>query len=269
MNSPGPEGPLTLRAALMAWCNPKLVDQARRLQQPFTAAALEMGGRPNLGLARPNSGEIGYYRPESYEQKIQHSEIAWRALLADWRRMLEAGSVQLLGSQTFPEPRAGLMKVNGNWAADLDFDFVNNTVSGLGQRYVAVQAWHGGLPQSAAPDLRGPTETDAITTASVRKLTDDEVLFLLEDYARRVVEDPASRLTMPVKLSFMPIIMRKLRQRFSIGEAIETLAGEAEALEAWIREKAPSHQTPSAGSIENVIRVEYRRLMAQSKAMIR
>lgn len=269
MNSPGPEGPLTLQAALMTWCNPKLVEQARRFQQPFTAAALELGGRPNLGLARPNTGEIGYYRPESYEQKILHSEIAWRALLADWRRMLETGSVHLLGSQTVPEPRAGAMHINGDWAADLDFDFVNNTVSGLGQRYVAVQAWHGGLPQSAAPDPRGPIETDAITTESVRKLTDDEILFLLEDYARRVVEDPATRLTMPAKVSFMPIVLRKLRHRFSIGEAIETLAGEAEALEAWIREKAPSHQTPSAGSIENVIRGEYRQLMAQSKAIIR
>jgi hypothetical protein len=268
MNSPGPEGPLTLRAALMAWCNPKLVEKARRLQQPFTAAALELGGRPNLGLARPNSGEIGYYRPESHEQKIQHSEIAWRALLADWRRMLETGSVQLLGSQTLPEPRAGSMNINGDWAADLDFDFVNNAVSGLGQRYVAVQAWCGGLPPSAEPDRPRLVEIDAITTDSFRKLTDDDVLILLEEYARRVVEDPASRLTMPVKPSFMPIILRKLRYRFATGEAIETLDAEARALAAWIKEKAPSHQTPAASSIENAIRFDYRQLKAQSKGMI-
>jgi hypothetical protein len=64
------------------------------------------------------------------------------------------------------------------------------------------------------------------------------------------------------KVSFMPIILRKMRARAEAGAMFDTLSAEAAELERWIQDKAPSHQTPTAGAIENALRIEYKRLKA-------
>jgi hypothetical protein len=73
---------------------------------------------------------------------------------------------------------------------------------------------------------------------------------------------------LPVKASFIPIIMRKMEYRFQSGEVMSSVAKEAEALEAWIKTKVNGHQIPSAVHIENEVRARYRRLKTASTASI-
>jgi hypothetical protein len=72
-----------------------------------------------------------------------------------------------------------------------------------------------------------------------------------------------SNLKLPVKVSFIPILRRKLQRRFELGENAPTLGAEAAALESWIKGKVDGHQTPTAGHIENELREDHRRLRAQ------
>jgi len=97
---------------------------------------------------------------------------------------------------------------------------------------------------------------------TVRELSDEDVLFLLEEHARRVTESKSYPVLDPgiTKVTFMPLILRKMQARAAAGELLSTLAAEAAMLENWIQEKAPSYQTPTAGTIENSLRQEYRRL---------
>jgi hypothetical protein len=147
------------------------------------------------------------------------------------------------------------------------FDLRANAVRRDSRTYLAVRAAKDPPPgspgqrneiQPAASEPPGP-----ITPQTAAALTDDEVFALLDEYARRVAEDEDSSLKLPVKVSFIPILRRRLRWRFENGENAPTLAADAAALEEWIKTKVDGHQTPSARHIENELRGDHRRLKAQ------
>ena len=261
---------LSLKEALQRWSDPTLVEavlveesrlapsEMAEFPRGWLSPLSDLGRRPDPDwvLARPNYGGL---------------IAAWRALEHDMCRRMAAAEFYLSGIQTKPLMTTEQRPIPGVWAAECEFDFMKDTITVGELRFVAVQA-------SRMPPTRGPGVTNAsgpavirpdITAESVRELADEEVFKLLEDYARRVVEDRSSKLSMPVKVSFMPIIRRKLRHRFETDAARETLGAEAHALAEWIKTKVPSHQTPTAASIENELRVDYRDLKAQSKATIR
>ena len=118
---------------------------------------------------------------------------------------------------------------------------------------------------SATPTVSG---CSPLRPEDVPALSDDTILALLEEHARRVVEGPDAKFVAPGKVSVMPLVKRKMEYRAGKGELLPDLAGEAAWLEAWIKESAPSHHTPTAGAIENSLRAVYRGLAPRSKAMI-
>jgi hypothetical protein len=195
--------------------------------------------------------------------------IAWEALEREFRPRLVAGEFQLAGVQMRPERCVDRVVIPGVWAADMKFDFCNNSLRIGDLRYVAVQATRGPAPdlgltaQSAVHRILPP-----ITEESVRDLGDDEVLLLLEEHARRVIEGPDGRLIAPGKISLLPIIRGKMRHRANRGELLLTLSAEALWLANWIASKVTLHQTPTASTIAKVLSSEYGTLKARSNAAI-
>ena len=124
----------------------------------------------------------------------------------------------------------------------------------------------GEAPVGATAPAGAPA---ALRPEDLPNLSDEMVLALLEEHARRVVESPDAELFPPGKISFMPLILRKMEARAAAGELLPELAGEAAWLAAWIKGKAPSHQTPTASTIENSLRSRYRPLKPRSKPTIR
>ncbi|WP_198370533.1 hypothetical protein [Roseomonas rosulenta] len=207
---------------------------------------------------------------------------AWDAVFDHVRLEVEKDTLQLTGRMMRPDLRQNAQPIPSVWGRALDFDLRAGTIFMQDQMFVGVEVSKQ-LPFGVIPDVgsdepcnrtgppvakneappaasepRGP-----ITPHTAANLTDDEVFALLDEYARRVVEDEDSSLKLPVKVSFMPILRRRLRWRFESGENAPTLAADAAALEKWIKTKVDGHQTPSAKHIENELREEHRRLKAQ------
>ncbi|MGG5823763.1 hypothetical protein [Falsiroseomonas sp. HW251] len=207
-------------------------------------------------------------------------DAAWDVLFRDFRQRVEAGRMHLSGIQTDPERHEARSAIPGVWVADYEFDFRASTVVGAGRRYVSVRLSE--LPYetatmqtlSGAPPvpLSGPAVAAApveVTAETVRGLTDEALFLFLEEYASRVVEEEGSELKMPVKVSFMPILRRKMRSRAAAGEMKGTLKAEANELEAWIKTKIDGHQPPTASTIEKQLNDDYRALKRTSKPDIR
>lgn len=268
------EPPLPLRAALELWCDPTLVEGVRARERELTEHEMSLvTERPRLvttaELTQPAADQWMKAPPD-----CSRLMAAWRALEADLRDRLIREHFFLRGVMTRPTLATEAVPIPPAWAADAEFDFVSNSVSVNDTRFSGVMASRA-APEaslrapvgSGGASLDPPARPDApapITMETVRSLTDDEVLTLLEDHARRVVENPDypaldSGIT---KVSFMPLILRMMRARAASGELMPTLAGEAAALEKWIQQKAPSHQCPTAGAIENSLRDHYWQLKA-------
>ena len=67
-----------------------------------------------------------------------------------------------------------------------------------------------------------------------------------------------SRTGYPGRPSISHLILEEFRRRAAAGEALPTLAKEAEALRAWADEAHPRLRRPTPGTIETQIRIEHR-----------
>ena len=258
---------LPLSEAVLTWCAPQLVEEIRKHERRCSRHDLISWRWPRLvpdAELRQPTGDDWMAGGSSSAPALRD---AWANLENECRRLMRAGEIYLSGVPVKPELTTETQLIPAAWASELKFDLIADAILLPGRKFANVLASKqppvviaGGL---ARPSGRLPL----ITPENLRELSDEEVFLIVEDHARRVVESPSANLS-PGKLSFMPIIIRKLRFRADHGELLETLAAEARALEAWIKGKVPSHQTPTVGTIENFIRIEYASKKAQSKAMI-
>jgi hypothetical protein len=191
---------------------------------------------------------------------------AWKKLERSFRRQIADGRLSLRGAAITLNPATAPTPIPNAWAADCSFDFDRDRVA-IGERVYgavtvsctpSVAAIINSAPHSAAP---GP-----ITAESARRLTDDEVLLLLEEHALRAIKGPDAKLIAPGKISLMPFVARKMRERAESGALLLTPRAEARYLAEWIAEKAPTHQTPKAATIEKVLRTEYGVLKQRASA---
>jgi hypothetical protein len=257
-------GPLPLLEALVRWSEPRLVEAVRvqeRRHTPHEMAQLTYLPRlcEEAELAKPPASGLMGGQTSSTPLRA-----AWEALERDFRARLVRGDFHLLGVQMYPHRSVEHVPIPGVWAADMKFDFCANSVRVGGPRYVAVKVVFGPAPAGGQVATAGRVGSPPITPKTVRDLSDEEVLLLLEEHARRVVEIAEYRALDPgiTKVSFMPIILRQMRARAAAGKLLPTWTAEAAELAKWIQQKAPSHQVPTAGAIENSLREEYWRLQA-------
>jgi hypothetical protein len=183
-----------------------------------------------------------------------------RAIVADMRPLIEDGRFHLRGVQTTPDARTFSEILPSVWAADFEMNLDTNAVEFHGRRFVRVRAFAGA---ASAHDV--PKAATALRPEDVPQLSDEAILTLLEEHAKRVVENDTPMFP-PGKISLMPIIRRKMEYRAKAGELESKLASEAAFLFQWIMDRLPSHQTPTAATIENSLRNNYAALKARSTA---
>ncbi|WP_372624323.1 hypothetical protein [Falsiroseomonas sp.] len=217
-------------------------DDLRRLQRVrISGAPYDPAMRPSVTLN------------EDEEWRLRYAETYTR-ILRSLSQCLETGALHLTGVQMWPERRTEREPIPGVWAADMVFDVERGSVSVGAMVYVALQLsteCPSLITRTDAPSLvRGHRLPDPITPGNIRALSDQEVLLLLEDHARRVVEGPDAKLIPPGKISLLPVIKRKLLHRVERGEQRPTWGAEAHALAEWIASKLLSHDTTKASTIE-------------------
>lgn len=262
----------SLRSALLTWCFEERVEDVQVVEVYFTSQELAVLGWPNLGGAS-NRGEPEPMESGSREAAIAALERAWTGLLLDFRRRVERGQVHLYGVQTKPDRQLEAAAIPGQWAADFAFDVLAGTIEFGEHRYVSVRAsltpsdLAGASRNAEAPAGTAGSIEHELRVEEIADLSDEVVLALLEEHARRVVEGPDAKLIPPGKISLMPILRRRMLHRAERGETRESLAAEAAELREWIAARVPSHQVPSANAIANALRNDYRPIRPRSNAM--
>jgi hypothetical protein len=261
---------LPLREGLVRWCDKELVEAVRAAEKFFNEVELRERGRINLGGGNRGMRQVVRNR-DAIHFGVKALNHTWECLLEDFRRRIEEGQLFLCGVQTLPKRYEVSEPIPSGWATDFEFDFFKNVVRVVMKyRYVAVLV-STTPPESVTPepptDAGGPPTVNKITPEMVSSLDDETILKLLEEHAKRVVENE-SEMIHPRKVSLAPIIRRKMRQRANNGEIEASLAAEAKILSKWIAERVPSFQAPTPASLENALRVDYRTLKAQSKGII-
>jgi hypothetical protein len=122
-----------------------------------------------------------------------------------------------------------------------------------------------------APRLRDglqlidPIPDDANLPPSTTRLTRDQVAEFCDKQRwpkpRFWFGDESQGASFAGRPSYMRAIVQELHDRAQAGALNETLAGQSRDLKAWVDQQYPRVQTPTARTIENGIRNEYRRLM--------
>jgi hypothetical protein len=256
---------ISLREAIISWCDETTVNQLLKAETYFTAIELRGMGRYHFGAAQ---GLIAKGNVIDYSAAHKALKHAWENLLENFRRCIQLGQIYLRGAQTRPERQDLLSPIPNVWAQDFKFDFYKDEVTiGLKYRYIGVIASRfppaDKLPHPGGSNLAAAT----VTPEMVAALSDEMILALLEEYARRVVKNDA-KLTVQAKISFVPIVRQKMRYRTSKAELKDTLQAEMSWLVAWLTERVPSHQVPTPKSLANALRNDYASCKAQSKGMM-
>ncbi len=251
---------LPLDEALTEWSDGQLLANVVRAERPFSPESLKARGRLHLGGARAEHTPGRYVAADHMRTESALLDTAWRELVGEFSRKIDREQLFLYGVPGAAQGEAERELIPNAFAADLEFDFVVGSAHRGTRRWVSVRCTTGRL------DAR-PNSTDPVGSAQhefrvedLPALSDEMVLALLEEHARRVVESADAKLIAPGKISVMPIIRRKMEQRAASGEMLTRLAPECKFLERWIQDKVRSHQTPTAASIENALRSDYARL---------
>jgi hypothetical protein len=193
--------------------------------------------------------------------------VAWGALDRGFRSLIERDSLHLAGVNVTDRSNTKLEPIPGVWAADLRFDFRRNAIERRGTRYVAIRVTPTPFASSDDSPPSHPARQPQFGMKDIPDLPDDVILALLEEHAKRVVENDSAKLIGPGKISLMPIIDRTMKYRAERGTLEPTLAAETVWLASWIQSKVPSHQAPSAKSVANALRLEYAACKALSNGM--
>ena len=193
-------------------------------------------------------------------------DLAWRALEAGFRRRIEREELFLQGIEITADMSGEPKPIRGAFVSKFSFDFKNNNITYMKRQFVSVKVSQAQFPEPLSkPPMPVMRE---ILSGDVGSLDDETILALLEEHARRVIASPDAKLVAPGKISLMPIVLGKMRQRAQHDELLPQMKVEALWLAKWIQSKVTLHQTPSYGTIAKVLGAEYRLLNARSKAAI-
>jgi hypothetical protein len=253
---------LPLAKALLAWCDPALIDALQKAEQRYIPHELNQFYRatggirirllPDAEVRVPGSGLVGGPSPEWLI-------AAWNAVEADFRQRLTT-EIHLTGVQVAPSPETEPTSIPQAWASDAALDLTRSTLEFAGRRYAAVTASKE-RPTDFASDHRqrsgAKLRTKRQTVADIDALDDDTLLAILEAHARRVINSPDAKLIAPGKISLMPIVRRKMVARADTGDLMTSLAAESRFLARWIAEKVQHYSTPSEGTIRKVLGKDY------------
>jgi hypothetical protein len=276
---------LPLRQAILTWCKPDLVAAVRREEVRLTE-------HEHAGLDLPLLCDVSElavpHRDGWMAGHASHTALrgAWDRLFNDLRRKVEGGELFLEGVRLAPEHATTPEEISSSWAADMKFDLDRNTVQVGQARFGAITVstrpspWQTAVETPFAQSLAAPAPSRAarvanrdaperLTVDQVASLSDDVILVLLEEHARRVIDTPDAKLIAPGKISLMPIIRRKMLKRANDGELLSTLAAEGLFLAEWIAGKVEHHQVPSQNTITKVLGREYGAARARSNDAIR
>jgi hypothetical protein len=246
--------------ALILWSDDKRLAAVCQTEEIFSINDLREMDRPHLGGARDLRSKC-YIDQDEWIHAARELKHAWTFLIEDFQSRIQNGEIFLTGVQIYPDPQELRRPIPGCWASEFAFDFFKHMVNiGSRFRYVAVR----GSTVPPAPCV--PSPDVEVTPEMVRGLSDDTILELLEEHAKRVVENDA-KLIAPGKISLIPILRRKMLRRAATKDLEPTLAAEMNSLAAWISSKIKSHPVPTTKSLENALRRDYRACKTQSKGI--
>ena len=261
---------LPLSDAILRWTDTALVEAVRAAERRYIPHQLNefyrrAGGfrfRILVDSEVSEPGDQGWMGRPSYEWLI----AAWNDLERGFRKRLIT-SIYLAGVQIKRVPQLEKRAIPQAWASAGEIDNSRGTVSMGDIKFAAVTATRNVLKVTEV-DVSAAVASNImppITEANVRALSDEEVLRLLEDHGRRVVEKDAGPLIQPSRVSFGPILLRRMRWRAESGELCGTLAAECAQLTEWLKTKISHHQIPTAKAAEEPLREAYRLLKAGSR----
>jgi hypothetical protein len=254
---------IRLLEALVQWSDPGLVEAVHRAESEHTAYELIYWKLPKLSeqsqWRQPKPGQVG-------DPAHVQLRLAWDALDRDFRMRIETGAMFLEGVEVTDDHDAQPQALRGAFAAEFKFDFALNTLSLGKRRFSAITVSRTPGPSASTKSPLPPAEWTR--PLKVDDLTDDEILDLLEENARRVLADPTVKLFPPGKLTVMPLIRGKMRHRAGQAELLSTLAAEADWLHKWASSRVELHFVPAVPTIKKVLNKEYEVLKARSKAAI-
>ncbi|MCU1546226.1 MAG: hypothetical protein JWP30_1326 [Homoserinimonas sp.] len=262
---------LKIVAAAQRWCAPHLIEAIKREEKLFTAPDLVGINLPVLSDAMDlMTNQHGWTAGgRNYEPLME----AWSALQRDLKIHIEDGVCHVEGIRSGDVGDSHPTALSGLLASDMHFDFLGNTLSLRGQRYIAVRissvpsTWAPvelGRPQGGPPQPTAPV----VPTGDVRLLPYETLLDLLEEQARRVVETDGAMLFPPGRLSLVSLARGKLRQRALKGELAPTLRAEAAYLAEWVRGRVTLLQVPTPAVLAKMLGPEYAAAKARSNGAI-
>ena len=255
---------LSLHDALSHWCDKRRLSVVFEAEGYFSERELREHSPGYLGNPRSmveRETPLYTHRHARAREELAH---AWNTLIEDFQKRVAARQIYLSGTQSRPIREDFRSPIPGLWATDFKFDFFKSTIEiGLKYRYVAVTG--SKTPLVAPPDRSVPAQSSVamIAADTVGGLSDDVLLALIEEHTKRVVESLDPYNVLPSRVSFMPLIRRKMEYRHSQGETLDMLEDEVKVLARWIGEVARSHQTPTLAAIRNAMRALYRELRAR------
>ena len=265
---------LTLLRALLEWCDLRLVNSVRIAERGHTAGELSGYMRNIIGFPEPRLTPPDQWRQSPADDWMRGGptnftqlNLAWDALSRYFRAQIETGALYLEGVEVTGTYDAEPQALRGAFASEYEFDFNRNVLRIGKKRYTAVTV-------SRTPGVWAGIEGSTIrprhelTPGDVPDLTDEFILALLEEHAKRVVKSEAPNMFPPGKISLMPIIRRKMRWRAEHRQLLSSITAEAGMLESWIKAALPSHQTPTAATIKKVMGPEYEALKTRSTGAI-
>ena len=262
-----PNDRLLLSEAIITWNDLALVEKAKAAERSYSKDGFPrwIAYRlvPDNELRQPTSGSrmVG----EQYNSGLTE---AWAALERSFRDMVARGQLFLEGVLINPTLTDYYQSIPGLWASNLKLDFLKSHITIQGRQYATVRVSRTpiSINASIACDM-GTSAPPNWAFETMGEWSDDQVLALFEEYARRVVESESARLSKAYsKVSLMPIILRKMKARFEGQENAISLKDEAIFLADWIKQKAPSFQTPAVNTVETKLRTNYQALKARSKS---
>ena len=266
MSDPFPNNFLWLSEAIVTWNDPGLVEDARAAERSCTRGRLSGSLKPRLvrddELRQPTSSDW-----MGGDSDISRLGYAWAALERSFRAMAARGELFLKGVLVKPSLTENYQLISGTWASDLKLDVLESRIIIQERRYSNVQVSRTPIAlEVGGAEVTEPLAPPNWAFETMGDWSDDQVLALFEEYARRVVESESARLsTAYSKVSLMPIILRKMKDRFVRQENASSLADEAIFLADWIKQKAPSFQIPAVNTVETKLRTNYQALKARSK----
>ena len=256
-----------LGEALILWCDKDRLAAVIEAQAFFLEEELRDRKRLPLGGASVLAATRRNRTADQERYAYRQLDIAWDILIEDFQRRIQAGEIYISGIQTRPKRQENRNLIPNGWAADFEFDFFLDIVSiSYRYRYVSVTASTSPPPPVTIVD---PPPRTAITVSreTVSSLDDEQILFLLEAHADRVIRNDTRMIT-PHKVSVVPIIRGKMQYRAKNGELEARMSDEMNWLAKWIALRIPHYQTPTPKSLANALRGDYKDCQAQSKGMM-